>query len=913
MVRRYFKIILLSVFVVFQSVAVSASEKLDGIRRALEASSVSRLQEKVYLHTDNTCYFIGDTLWYKAYVVGAGDLRPTTMSRILYVELLTPDGLVAERQSVIVSANGFTCGNFALQDTLYSGYYELRAYTRWMLNFNVAEHDYTKDDAHYFYNNKMAADYFRHWEGLYSRVLPVYERPDSAGNYAGKWMVSRHKQRIAKAVRPGLRAAFYPEGGAMTVGVPCRVAFEVTDEQGAAVDIKGVVAGDGVKTTDIATTYMGRGAFTVTPTVRRLRASFTWKGRDYSFELPAAEPAGATVRLSGRSVDISSAGLPAGDYGLSVLCRGVLRHFTTVSLDVSGRASITLPAGLPAGVNDLTLFDESGRILADRLFFVRPTAGDVSKITLGGNVKAEYSPYEEINLDLVCGDSVGLLPVSVSVRDARTDEPTYDNGNIMTDMLLGSELRGFVANPSYYFEKADAGRDAALDLLMMVQGWRRYKWSEHADTVPARLRYTPETALTVEGSVHKTLGVYDVENGEVYYWRTGQFMTGIVVEPEESVPHRVFELGNIARVNSHLGVNHPDLKKEVTVEAEIIFGDEVLGNTQLTHDGGRYLFELPPYYGEAVLKMTAYKEKDSLKRGMQTRKGTQHLYETAMPDYYVKRDLFFPRYADKYDYYRINKPESELEKSLFGGVADSLLSMERDIHRLQDVNVSGRRRGKRGVDYDQPAYVIDAYTLYNTVTDYGLSYGQFDRRMFPVQVARLLYGNMGRTNRFNVDSRVDRYTYYRSYVPDTANAGKIWENRNEDDLLNELSLRRLNEVRVFTDYEPRNEDAFTEQDHYNADVTVEMVPFEEGVVQPTFRDRHIMLPGLNEPADFYNPDYSGAHPAGPTDFRRTLYWNPNARPDAGGHLKLRLFNNSGSTAVKISVAGITADGRFVVY
>ncbi len=165
-------------------VRLSASEKLDAIRRALERSSVSRLQEKVYVHTDNMCYFIGDTLWYKAYVVGAGDLRPTDMSRILYVELLTPDGIVAERQSVIVSPDGFTCGNFAIKDSLYSGYYELRAYTRWMLNFNVTEHRYTKDDAHYFYNNRMAADYFRHWEGLYSRVFPVYERPDSAGDYA---------------------------------------------------------------------------------------------------------------------------------------------------------------------------------------------------------------------------------------------------------------------------------------------------------------------------------------------------------------------------------------------------------------------------------------------------------------------------------------------------------------------------------------------------------------------------------------------------------------------------------------------------------------------------------------------------------------------------------------------------------
>ena len=129
---------------------------IDEIRQALEHSSVTQVQEKVYVHTDNTCYFIGDTLWYKAYVVRADDLRPTDMSRLLYVELLSPDGLLVERQTVVVSGSGYACGQFELKDSLYSGYYELRAYTRWMLNFNVREHRYRRDETWWFYNRQMA-------------------------------------------------------------------------------------------------------------------------------------------------------------------------------------------------------------------------------------------------------------------------------------------------------------------------------------------------------------------------------------------------------------------------------------------------------------------------------------------------------------------------------------------------------------------------------------------------------------------------------------------------------------------------------------------------------------------------------------------------------------------------------------
>ena len=174
--------------------AVANANGFDDLQQALEQNA--QVQEKVYLHTDNTCYFVGDTLWYKAYVLRADNLQPTDMSRLLYVELLSPDGLVVERQRIIVSSHGFTCGQFVLQDSLYSGYYELRAYTRWMLNFNVGHRHYTRDDRHLFYNNQMAADFFREWDGLFSRVLPVYSKPDRRGDYDAKYMYQRPKQDV---------------------------------------------------------------------------------------------------------------------------------------------------------------------------------------------------------------------------------------------------------------------------------------------------------------------------------------------------------------------------------------------------------------------------------------------------------------------------------------------------------------------------------------------------------------------------------------------------------------------------------------------------------------------------------------------------------------------------------------------
>lgn len=48
----------------------------------------------------------------------------------------------------------------------------------------------------------------------------------------------------------------------------------------------------------------------------------------------------------------------------------------------------------------------------------------------------------------------------------------------MTNLLLESEIKGFVETPDYYFESDDQHHRDALDLLLMIQGWRRYNWYE---------------------------------------------------------------------------------------------------------------------------------------------------------------------------------------------------------------------------------------------------------------------------------------------------------------------------------------------------------------------------------------------------------------------------------------------------
>ena len=940
MMRTMTKLIL-SFLLLSLTVVGSYAGGIEEIRQALEQSSVSQIQEKVFVHTDNQCYFVGDTLWYKAYVVRADNLQPTDMSRILYVELLSPDGLLVERQNIIVSPQGYTCGQFTLRDSLYSGYYELRAYTRWMLNFNVRHHRYRRDETWSFYNKQMAADYFRVWDGLYSRVFPVYSKPEEAGDYDVRSMYQRPKTRIPKQKKEDLIVSFYPEGGHLIQGVENRVAFEAVNQHGEAADIKGTVTADGMSPIDVKTEYMGRGSFVVTPSDNRLKAHFTFQGKEYKFNLPKAEKRGIAIQFDGNQLMIRSSQLsPDIEYGLSVLCRGKLKYFSRLS-PLTSHFSLPLDS-LSTGVNNLTIFDEFGQILADRLFFVNHHENDDNIVTAEIVPTHTYQPYEKMEIPVQLPSVSEPTVFSLSIFDTNTDEPSYNDGNIMTDLLLSSELKGFIAYPNHYFEKDDAEHRRHLDLLMMVQGWRKYNWTELSDTA-RQMRYQPETSMTIEGNVYKMLSLNVVEPDEITNWQDGVGVIGRKIAEEldpvdpfedntdnedellsstDEIPDAsdswmdmdTWEYGSIENANDNLGVNHGNLRHEVLVEAELSVGGQFVGGVQKTEEG-HFLFDVPPFYGDAWLNMKAYKENDSIKKNMLSRKDTKIMDEDAFPDFYVKREVFFPMYTHDYTYYEKHQPEYT-DEMLIDTVSE--LSMENDVYQLQNINVRGHRRGRRAIDWKKPAFVMDAYDLYNEITDRGLSFGKLDMRQFPLQVCKYLYGNMNRYVKYNVDGRIDGATYYRNYSPvttgatDAEKAGIFRANRTSQSLYNKLKLKRLQDVRVFSDFEPRTEDSTMVVSSLLADATVELVTIPDDGVQPSFRDRHIVFHGFNYAEEFYQPDYStrsvGSSPA---DYRRTLYWNPNAKTDEQGRFTATFYNNSKETRIRMTAAGVTSDGRLL--
>ena len=64
--------------------------KLEALQTNFEQFARKNPQERVYLHFDNTSYYKGEHIYYKAFVVDDATLKASDLSRILYVERSTP-------------------------------------------------------------------------------------------------------------------------------------------------------------------------------------------------------------------------------------------------------------------------------------------------------------------------------------------------------------------------------------------------------------------------------------------------------------------------------------------------------------------------------------------------------------------------------------------------------------------------------------------------------------------------------------------------------------------------------------------------------------------------------------------------------------------------------------------------------
>ncbi len=543
-------------------------DKIKELINRFEDISQKAYQEKIYLHTDKPYYAIGDEIWFKAYLLNAKNLMPSSKSNIMIVELINADDKLYKRIKIpLVAGTGW--GNFTLADSLKEGDYRIRAYTNWMRNF----------DEDFFYDNtfkvgdirssqlivKTAYQYdqsgnedlvtanlnYSNIDGNpYSNKEVIYNvrfggrevskgkvNTDAKGNVSITFKNSKREEQKSGVLNTSLVIAertivnksipisntskdislqFFPEGGDLVNNIRSKVAFKALGKDGLGKPVSGVLKNEkGESLAKILTRHKGMGTFSYTPLAGSTYvASITFEdGSSRDYPLPKAKEEGLVLNVSslaGDSIIIRVLGNLSeananGEYTVLVQSSGNLLYSVKSKLSASsGGFLIKLPkATFPAGISQLTLINWALQPLAERLVFINNRSS-----LLDMNVspdKQAYKKRDKVNLTIstgLSGKQSGIGSFSVSVID-ENKVPVNDNEEhtIFSELLLNSDLKGYIEEPNYYFHQADEKKAEDLDILMLTQGWRRFKWQNIINNVQPNFIYQPEKTLALRGKV----------------------------------------------------------------------------------------------------------------------------------------------------------------------------------------------------------------------------------------------------------------------------------------------------------------------------------------------------------------------------------------------------------------------------
>ena len=935
----------------------SALEKLAS-RQAAFGRTIP--QEKVFIHMDNTSYQLGDTIWFSAYLRRTDTDRPSDVSGVLYVELYGQEGYMIERK-LIQMKEGRGSGFFALSRYIqYAGFYELRAYTRWQLNWGRFERKHTEKIKEWFPTKRQEKEYFRDYEKLYSRVFPVYDKPLEPGEYTHD-MTLRAMRRLYpnQAENRELKLSLYPEGGNLVEGLPCRVAFEAAFEDGEAAEGWVFYDGDSVKTLN-----RGRGLFEITPQKgQEPEVLFVSKdGKQAKAKLPKPQPTGVSLKVeqtdSGWVAHIAhTADLHDDSLGVSLMREGKSVTHSLLQPSTKGRGFKSFPLGEDlgeaSGVYQLTVFDSRGRVFADRLFFNRGKEDLMPTLSIEG-LKEEYQPYEPVNLTLKAPR--GKNQVSLTVRDDNNRDCLYDDSNILTEMLLSSEIRGFVPQPGWYFEADDEEHRAALDLLMMTQGWRRFDWRSMAVAGAWDITQPAERAPILIGNTYKNVIVDFVEGEETNNEKEDEEYP---FSEDGRNPHEddyyetkpmdlpdLFSKGRSKKREEKAydkAINTKNQKKEteLKVHAEIVTLDAEMsftGESETYRKGFR--IQLPPFYGNAIVFIsvadTTKWGKDETYTWIQAEPDdleSDYMYLPASgkarrkifvepADYLARISWPYPRFVNPYSFYQNHLAPTPEQKKLNG----EWVRLD-DETIMSEVTVKAKRRGLNKFDDSWPVFAIDAEVANNIAQDVGLGFMQVMTADYGVGTIDRKYGEgqeetfeirkgAGYTRRMIMGMRGDSIPsdsmYARKYLSSFSlnQEGSMQLSPGEK---REYEGNGIWDMYVFySDYSPR---LYGNNMYYGSNepkTKLVRYPYPDGSRRITYRDRRYFLPGFAYPAEFYSPDYSKQVPSDDKkDYRRTLYWNPNLKLNEEGEAEVKFYNNCRTSVLSVDAEGQAADGTLL--
>lgn len=524
-------------------------------------------KEKLYLHLDKPFYGAGEKIWFKGYLVNATTHQDNSQSNFIITELINRSDSIVERKKIRRDSLGFH-NAFTLPATLPAGDYYLRGYSNWMLNEDpdfffsrnikignsidntiVSSIEYQQeDDTHYTAKIKFTSNVQAVFENttikyLYLENGKIKNKGKKKTDENGWISISLPDLKSPAARRIEVEfddpqytykrtfhlpvftndfdVKFFPEGGALLSIPHQNVAFKAQGADGFSKEVEGFLFNSkGDTLTNFRSEHNGMGIFTMNPVDNetyyvtvRTNDSITKR-----FDLPAIEPKGISIAMSHYKqeirYEIQKTEATEWPQKLFLLAhtRGKLAILQPINPKRTfGKMNDSL---FTEGITHFMLIDEQGNALSERLIFVPDHKPNQWQITAD---QPTYGKREKVSLQIAAKDNEGN-PVegtfSVSITDRKSIQPDSLADNILSNLLLTSDLKGYVEDPAYYFLNQDARTLRSIDYLMMTHGWRRHKMENVLRTPSLNFTNYIEKGQTISGRIMGFFGA-NVKKGPI--------------------------------------------------------------------------------------------------------------------------------------------------------------------------------------------------------------------------------------------------------------------------------------------------------------------------------------------------------------------------------------------------------------
>ncbi|MEO0723636.1 MAG: MG2 domain-containing protein [Bacteroidota bacterium] len=532
------------------------------LQAALDQQQYSLSQEKLYLQTDRPLYYPGDVVWLSAYLVGSDNTTSTTQSDIVHVELLRPNGSLLKKVHLTRNQGALTA-DLQLPNNLAGGTYTLRAFTNYQGNFGerylyektiqvqrsvvpqlllkleVERESYAPGETvNAFFSARNLKDaplkqttleYYLQIGGQAQAKHTIQTNDVGTANLSlalpadlstqdvQLTVMLKHRGQQEQISRPvgitlnNIAVKFLPEGGEWVQGLSVRMAFIAKDEFDEPADVSGTVY-DALDQPILQFSSMhdGMGNFDLPADVKtpcRVRLDQPVGGQRV-YPLPDPITGAWQLRADYNTQDelvLQADALAEDNLQIAIRSNGQLRDCLMWQLQKGQQELSVDVSGLPMGIAQITVFDEELRPVWERLVFLHPQRQLQVDISTD---KKKYSYREEVKMEVKVKDQNGR-PVqgmfSLAVSDDRLHSFIDDKQpNILAQLLLSSELSGKIHEPNFYFDQKETDALAALDLLMLTHGWRRFHWrtllqQDHKDWQAMR-QFEPE-AVKLRGQL----------------------------------------------------------------------------------------------------------------------------------------------------------------------------------------------------------------------------------------------------------------------------------------------------------------------------------------------------------------------------------------------------------------------------